>query len=112
MGLKTENYHIKKFDLVLPSAYAKLRTLVLNSNGTVSATFSVQQSRAHCEQFEPIDIVKVDTKTVWDRTIPLEKFAYETAKNEMRTVEVYDENRKSEVKTEYGTLYGWQDDIV
>lgn len=112
MGLKTTNFHIKKFDLTLPTAYAKLRTLVLNSNDTVSATFSIQQSRAHCDNYEPIDIVKVDTKTVWDRNIPLEKFAYETAKTETRTVEVYDENGKPTTKTEYGTLYGWQDDIV
>lgn len=98
MGLKTTNYHIKKFDLTLPTAYAKLRTLVLNSNDTVSATFSIQQSRAHCENYEPIDIVKVDTKTVWDRNIPLEKY-----------------NEKGEPYTEvvgYGPLYGWQDDIV
>lgn len=113
MGLKTTNFHIKKFDLTLPTAYAKLRTLVLNSDDTVSATFSIQQSRAHCENYEPIDIVKVDTKTVWDRNIPLEKFAYETARTETMTVEKY--NEKGEPYTEVvgcGTLYGWQDDIV
>ena len=100
MGLKTDNFYVKKFDLTLPTAYAKLRTLVLNSNGTVSATFSIQQSRAHCEQYEPIEIVKVNTKAVWDRITPLEKFAYESAKNE------------KEVPDGMSSIFGWEDDFV
>lgn len=113
MGLKTTNFHIKKFDLTLPTAYAKLRTLVLNSNGSVSATFAIQQSRANCETKEPIDIVKVDTKEPWSRNIPLEQFAYESARTQTFTKPVYDETRKStEEVTEYGVLYGWQNDIV
>lgn len=113
MGLKTTNFHIKKFDLTLPTAYAKLRTLVLNSNGSVSATFSIQQSRAHCEKYEPIDIVKVDTKEAWNRNIPLEQFAYESARTQVTEKTVYNESRNTQEEvTEYGTLYGWQNDIV
>lgn len=112
MGLKTTNFHIKKFDLTLPTAYAKLRTLVLNSNGTVSATFSIQQSRAHCDNYEPIDVVKVETKTVWDRNIPLEKFAYEAARNETQFLAKRNEKGETYTETEYGTLYGWDNDIV
>ncbi len=112
MGLITENFHIKKFDLTLPTAYAKLRTLVLNSNGTVNATFSIQQSRAHCENYEPIDVVKVESKEIWDRTIHLEEFAYLMAKNEILQKEERDDNDEILVEAKYGTLYGWKDDIV
>ncbi len=113
MGLKTTNFYIKRFDLALPTAYAKLRTLVLNSDGTVNSTFSIQQSRLHCEKYDAIDVVKVTSKTVWDRTIPLEKFAYDTAKTEIITQEVTNEETgEPTTAVELGTLYGWQDDIV
>lgn len=113
MGLKTTNFHIKKYDLTLPTAYAKLRTLVLNSNGSVSATFAIQQSREHCGKYDPIDIVKVDTTAVWDRNVPLEKFAYDSAKTQVHKKDIYNEStRTTEEVTEYGVLYGWQNDIV
>ena len=113
MGLKIKNCYIQKYDLTLPNAYAKLRTLVLNSNGTVNATFSIQQSREHCEKYQPIDVVRLDTENVWDRTIPLEKFAYEAAKTETNKITKYDpETHASVTVEEYGPLYGWEDDIV
>lgn len=111
MGLKTTNYHIKKFDVELSQAYAKLRTLVLNSDGRVEASFSIQQSRKHCEEFDPIEVVKLYSKAKWDRNTPLEKFAYEAIKSETYTE--FDPETGSEVtKTEKGLLSGWDNDIV
>lgn len=111
MGLKTTNCYIQKFDLHLPNAYAKLRTLVLNSNGTVSATFSIQQSRHHCENYQPIDVVTVNTENGWDRIIPLERFAYEASKKE--TVKRYDpETEKYIEEVVPGPFNDWQDDYV
>jgi hypothetical protein len=111
MGLKTTNYYIKKFDLTLPTAYAKLRTLVLNSDGRVSAKFSIQQTRAHCNEFQPIDTVEYTTKNAWDRNVPLEKFAYEAIK--METYVEKDEFTGIDTqKTDHNPLFGWTDDIV
>lgn len=111
MGLKTENYYIKKFDLYLPTAYAKLRTLVLNSDGTINATFSIQQSREHCVNYEAIDSVKITTKKPWDRVTPLEQVAYNAVKTETYTVKDEITDIETE-KTDYNALFGWQDDYV
>ena len=56
---------------------------------------------------------KVEVRFTWDRKTDPAKMAYETAKTETETIKVYDEEKKAWVeKTEYGTLYGWQNDIV
>ena len=110
MGLKTENYVSKSMGITLPKAYAVLKNLIIETDNRARAIFAVQASRENAENYNAID--KVEVRFTWDRKTDPAKMAYETAKTETRTVEVYDENRKSEVKTEYGTLYGWQDDIV
>lgn len=109
MGLKTTNY-VTKTGVPLPTAYAKIRTLVLNSNGSVRATFGIQQSREHFDKYEPIETVSVETVNPWDRKTPLEKVAYEAVKQE--TYAVIGPDGKEELKTDENALYGWQDDIV
>lgn len=106
MGLKTTNYVSKSTGLVLPEAYAVLKTLVVESDSRVKATFSVQASRENAQNFQPID--KVVVNFVWDRKTNVSRMAYEEAKSQ-----VYVETMEggSEV-VKYGTLYGWQDDIV
>ena len=110
MGLKTTNYKVKKFGMTLPTAYAKVRTLVLESNGTVRATFGIQQSREHFDSYEPIEIVSVQTVNVWDRKTPLEKVAYEAVKQE--TYKTINELGEEVEKTDFNALYGWNNDIV
>lgn len=110
MGLKTTNYLVKKSGITLPTAYAKIRTLVLDSDGRIRATFGIQQSREYCDKYDPIEVVSVHTKNKWDRKTPLEKVAYEAVKKE-----VYIEKSRDgvdETKTDYNALYGWTDDIV
>ena len=110
MGLKTTNY-ITKTGVPLPTAYAKIRTLVLNSNGSVRATFGIQQSREHFDNYEPIETVSVETVNPWDRKTPLEKVAYEAVKEESYTEK--DDYIGAELyKTDYNALFGWQDDIL
>ena len=91
MGLKTENYTSKSTGITLPKAYAVLKNLIIETDNRARAIFAVQASRED------------DPATM----------AYETAKTETETIKVYDKEKKAWVeKTEYGTLYGWQDDIV
>lgn len=111
MGLKTTNYVSKSTGITLPTAYAKIRTLVLDSDGRIRATFGIQQSREHFETYEPIDVVSVHTKNKWDRKTPLEKVAYEAVKQE--TYKEKDTYNGVEVeKTDYNALFGWENNIV
>lgn len=111
MGLKTTNYFVKNLGISLPNAYAKIRTLVLENDGTVRATFGIQQSRELLDSYSPIEIVSVQTKNVWDRKTPLEKVAYEAVKQE--TYKSKDEYSEIEIeKTDFNALFGWDNDIL
>ena len=110
MGLKTTNYVSKQTGITLPTAYAVIKDLVLNGNSG-RAIFSIQASREATQTLKPID--KVEVHFTWDRKTDSAKMAYETAKTETKTVDKL--NEKGEPYTEvvgYGTLYGWEDDIV
>lgn len=110
MGLIKENYVSKSTGLTLPTAYAKIKDLVLNGNKG-RAIFAIQANRENIDKFAPID--KVEVHFEWDRKADIAKTAYEAAKNEKRTVEKYNpETGKPYTETEYGTLYGWDNDIV
>lgn len=112
MGLKTENYVSKSTGITLPEAYAILGDLVVNRcTNNARAVFLIQASRENAENYKPLDEVTVHF--TWDRKTDPAKQAYETAKAETRTFEKYDEEKKEVVEVvEYGTLYGWEDDMV
>jgi hypothetical protein len=111
MGLKTTNYVSKSTGLVLPEAYAVLKTLVVESNNSARAIFAVQASRENAQNYQAID--KVEVRFTWDRKTDPAKMAYETAKTEVKPFEHYNEETGETLTgTEYGTLYGWEDDIV
>lgn len=107
MGLIGKDYVSKATGIALPTAYAKLRTLVLEHNGQVRAVFAVNQSRSATTEYAPLDRVEVTFN--WDRKSDLAKMAYEEAKKQVLTQYDYETNKEEEVK---GVLYGWQDDIV
>ena len=112
MGLITTNYVTKKTGMPMATAYAKLRTLVMEANDTFRATFAIQSSREKLDSYDPVEIVSVSGK-ITDRSIPLQKIAYETAKTQREKVVKYDEQGKvigTEIKD--GPLYGWDNDIV
>lgn len=110
MGLKTKNYVSKSTGLVLPEAYAVLRNLIIESDNRARAIFAVQASRENAEKLTPID--KVEVRFTWDRKTDPAKAAYEAAKTQVDTRETYEAEGKPVQKTEYGTLYGWENDIV
>lgn len=109
MGLKTTNYVSKSTGITLPTAYAKIKDLVLNGNNG-RAIFAIQSTREAMDNFAPID--KVEVRFTWDRKSDIAKTAYETAKAETRTVEKYNEKGEPYTEVEYGTLHGWDNDIV
>lgn len=110
MGLKTTNYVSKSTGLVLPEAYARIKDLVLNGN-MGRAIFAIHTSRANIDKFSPVD--KVEVQFTWDRKTDIAEAAYNAAKTETRTIEVYNEKTQTvEPVIEYGTLYGWDNDIV
>ena len=108
MGLKTTNYTTKKTGIFMPTAYAKLRTFVLEKDNSFRATFSIQENRDKLDVFEPVEIVSVSGK-ITDRSVPLQRIAYEVAKQYKKFV-FNEEAQKNEI--EYGELYEWQDDYV
>lgn len=111
MGLKSNYYTSKSTGVVLPNAYAILTNLILESDNRVRAIFSIQASREYVKNYKPLD--RVEVKFDWDRKTDLSTMAYTKAKEQVLTFEEYNEQTGEVVeRTEYGTLYGWQDDIV
>jgi hypothetical protein len=109
--LKTTNYLSKSTGITLPTAYAVLGDLVINrKTNNARAVFLIQANRENAMTLKPLDEVQINF--VWDRKTDPAKMAYETAKAEKRTVEKYNEKGEPYTEVEYGTLYGWDNDIV
>lgn len=109
MGLKTTNYEVKALGITLPEAYAIIRNIRCDGE-RANVTFAIQSTRAAALEKKPIETKMVSF--VWDRSRDIAEQAYEAAKSK-RTETVKDTFLgKTEEKTVYGCLYGWQDDIV
>ena len=110
MGLKTTNYVSKTTGVHLPTAYARIKDLVLNGNHG-RAIFAIQANREALDEFAPVD--KVEVYFTWDRKKDIAKAAYEAAKNQMETVQKTNKaTGETFTEIEYGTLYGWENDII
>jgi hypothetical protein len=112
MGLKTTNYVSKSTGIVLPEAYAVLTNLIVETDNRARAIFAVQASRENAQSYQALD--KVEVRFTWDRKTNPAEMAYEAAKAQVELETVYNENgtvKERKVK-EYGTLYGWENDIV
>jgi hypothetical protein len=103
MGLKTTNYTTKKTNVLLPEAYAILRTLVVEKDSSARAVFAIQNSRESATVNEPLE--KVEVNFIWDRKADLASSAYEAAKTQKREIET-----DGEITVEYGSLYNWEND--
>lgn len=111
MGLKSNNYVSKSMGIALTNAYAILSTLIVEKDNSVRAIFSIQASRERTKNYQPID--KVEVRFEWDRKSNPVEMAYAKAKEQIESVEVYNEATGEVItETKYGTLYGWQDDIT
>lgn len=114
MGLKTTNYVSKSTGLTLPTAYAKIKDLVLNGNNG-RAIFAIQSTREAVENYQAID--KVEVRFVWDRKSDIAKTAYEAAKKKKTRMEQNGELDGNGVPIEVEVVvdeqfFGWYDDIV
>ena len=90
MGLKTTNYKVEDYGVVLDTAYAQLASVDINLKGEAYSTFEIQQTREGIgvnNSFES----KFFSCTI-DKNQPIHKQIYEKAKKELFT--------------------GWEDDIV
>lgn len=117
MGLKTENYVSKSTGLVLPTAYAKIRTCMLDEDDNLHVTFGIHTSRENLEneKLKPIETIELNSRLIGykvNRNNPWQEEAYNMAKTEARKGVRVDEKRKLVPEMKYGALYGWQDDIV
>lgn len=113
MGLKTTNHVSKSTGLTLPEAYAAIGDFVLNRyTNNVRAVFLIQTTRENAltKKYKPLEEVTIEF--VWDRKGNPILVAYELAKKQIRTVEKYNEKGEPYTEVEYGTLYGWDNDIV
>lgn len=88
MGLKTTNYEVKAFGLILPEAYALIKE-ILTDGTNAKSIFHVQQSRDACENSKPLEAVEVNF--TFNKDLPLHEQAYVAAKS--------------------GIFAGWEDDI-
>ena len=117
MGLKTTNFTIKRTGQFLPTAYAKIRAFVLNADNSIRVIFGIHTSREKLEDktIQPIETVEINSRSCGfevNRNNAWQEEAYKMARTETRTAEKYNEKGELYTETEYGVLYGWQDDIV
>lgn len=90
MGLKTTNFEIDTIGVTIPTAYARITSLNVNTNGNAFAEFTIQTDR------DSIDTKRaVETRTLYhavDKNEPIYTQLYTAAKEEL--------------------FNGWEDDIV
>lgn len=103
MGLKTTNYTTKSTNVFLDKAYALLRNLIIEKDGSARAIFAIQASRENAIENEPLE--KVEVHFQWDRKTDLAATAYDAAKTQKS---IY--NIDGEDVVEYGSLYNWEND--
>ena len=113
MGLKKQNYESKALEIVIPQAYAIIKTIQVEGDSGV-ATFHIQTSRNAADKKTPIE--KIDVPFEVNRNENPFITAYRAAKAE-KTIERYtfDKEQGKPVKipvTVRAAFFGWDDDIV
>lgn len=90
MGLKTTNYTVKDFGIIVPEAYARLTNISINVKGEAFGTFEIHQTREDLIENSPLERIHVNY--VIDKDLPIHNQIYVKAKEEL--------------------FPGWEDDIV
>ena len=90
MGLKTKNYQIKDFGIVVPDAYARLTNININVDGNAFGIFEIHQTREALAENNPLERIYVNYEI--DKDLPIYNQIYIKAKKEL--------------------FSGWEDDIV
>lgn len=78
MGLKTTNYKVEDYNLVLPTAYAKITNIEITPDGDASATFAIQQTREDVDNNTPLAELCLDCRI--DKTLPIYEQIYTISK--------------------------------
>ena len=90
MGLKTKDYKVDKYDIVLPEAYARLVRVSIDIQGDASGMFEINKTRKDMLTKESFEVKYVSCKI--DKNLPIYEQLYNKAK-----------------ETKFA---GWEDDIV
>ena len=106
MGLKKDNYEVKKLGAFLPTAYAVIKTLSVYED-TIHATVAVQTSRAKAFSHDAYESVDVEIHNVDRKRNPYE-VVYEHVKGEDV---FFDQRLQKEIRIPRA-FHGWEDDIV
>ena len=106
MGLKKENYEVKKLGVVLPAAYAVVDSLTVYGN-TIHATIAVQTSREKAFTHGAFETVEVEIHNA-DRTQNPYKVVYDYVKG----VDTYKSPQHDYPVIKPRAFHGWEDDIV
>lgn len=78
MGLKTTNYKVQQFNLVLSEAYAKITDVIIDPKGNATATFAIQQSRDAVDHSAPLTKMRLNCQI--DKDLPIYEQIYKTSK--------------------------------
>lgn len=78
MGLKTTNYKVQQYDLVLSDAYAKITDITIDHAGNATATFAIQQSRDAVSKSAPLMEMRLDCKI--NKDLPVYEQIYTLSK--------------------------------
>lgn len=109
MGLKRTNYEVKDLDIILPEAYAIVKTLSVTRNNGY-AEIVVQSSRENAETLKPIESVKIKFKVNPNENPFVTAYKEATKRSVM---EVWDEVTGELTTVEKPAIFdGWQNDIV
>ena len=78
MGLKTTNYKVEDYNLVLPTAYAKITNIEISPDGDAFTTFAIQQTREDISNNKPLIELRLDCKI--DKSLPIYEQIYTFSK--------------------------------
>lgn len=78
MGLKTTNYKVEDYNLILPTAYAKITNIEITPDGDASATFAIQQTREDVDNNTPLAELRLDCRI--DKKLPIYEQIYTISK--------------------------------
>ena len=109
MGLKTNNYEVKKLGITLPEAYAIISHLTVSGDSGY-AEFAIQSTRDNSLKLQPIEIVRVDFKV--DRNESPYITAYRQAKAQREINRFNQDTEQMEPVFIPGFFSNWDNDIV
>ena len=81
MGFKRANYEVKDLGITLPTAYAQIKYLSVNIDGTADAMFEIQQSRDMITVNRELDMKHFSCAV--DKTKPIYEQVYRAAKEDI-----------------------------